>query len=132
MKRNEVLQIRIDPHLRERLGRLRQQRHVNISAWLRQLIAEALDRELPADAAEPVAPLAGWRPARLPDGSWGSVCNDDSGLPAQLVGTVIKVRPRSGPPWTSTVTEVVERSPDRILVRDSGRPAAGKTPPGTA
>ena len=60
MTRNEVLQIRISPALRDRLQRLRNERHVNISAWLRDLISAALDREFPPPA-DPSAPSA--RPA---------------------------------------------------------------------
>ncbi len=83
MTRNAVIQIRIDPATRDRLRRLRQERHVNVSAWIRQLVQDALDRELPA-STHPAAP------------------------------------------WTATVTEVLRRSPERVLVRHSGRPRAGK------
>ena len=64
------------------------------------------------------APLKGWRPARLPDGSWGSLYSgrNPKALPLELVGLTITVRARSGKSWDATVTEVVERSPDRILV----------------
>ena len=65
------------------------------------------------------APLEGWRPARLPDGSWGSLYTGphSEALPPELVGLTIAVRTRSGKSWDATVTEVVERSPERILVR---------------
>ena len=65
------------------------------------------------------APLEGWRPARLPDGSWGSLYagSNPTALPQNLVGLTIAVRTRSGDSWDATVTEVVERSPDRLLVR---------------
>ena len=45
MLRRDVFQIRIEPALRERLARLRDERQVNVSAWARDLIAAALDRE---------------------------------------------------------------------------------------
>ena len=69
------------------------------------------------------APLEGWRPGRLPDGSWGSLYTGPNAeaLPQELVGLTITVRTRSGDSWPATVTEVVERAPDRILVRTSGR-----------
>ena len=65
------------------------------------------------------APLKGWRPARLPDGSWGSlyVGPNAKALPLELTDLTISVRARSGKSWDATVTEVVERSLDRILVR---------------
>ena len=64
-------------------------------------------------------PLEGWRPARLPDSSWGSL---DAGpnsqaLPLELVGLAITVRARNGKSWDTTITAVVEQSPDRLLVR---------------
>ena len=70
-------------------------------------------------STEPSALLEGWRPGRLPDGSWGSLYagpNPDA-LPQDLVGLTITVRARSGKSWSATVTEVVERSRDRLLVR---------------
>jgi len=65
------------------------------------------------------APLKGWRPSRLSDGSWGNlyVGRNPKALPPELVGLTISVRARNGKSWDATVTEVVERTPDRILVR---------------
>ena len=65
------------------------------------------------------APLKGWRPARLPDGSWGNLYTGSNAeaLPQKLQGLTISVRTRSGDTWDSTVTAVVERSPDRVMVR---------------
>lgn len=65
------------------------------------------------------APLKGWRPGRLPDGSWGCLYagRNPKALPLELVGLAISVRARSGKSWEATVTEVVERTPDRLLVR---------------
>ena len=73
------------------------------------------DRTPPAASA----PLEGWRPGRLPDGSWGSLYAGPNAeaLPQELGGLTISVRARSGKAWDATVTEVVERSPDRVLVR---------------
>ena len=51
MIRTAVVQIRVDPALRDRLARLREERHVNVSAWLRDLVEAALDREFPPDGA---------------------------------------------------------------------------------
>ena len=73
------------------------------------------DRTAPVEPA----PLKGWRPARLPDGSWGSlyVGRNPKALPLELVGLTITVRARSGKSWDAIITEVSERTPDRILVR---------------
>jgi hypothetical protein len=74
------------------------------------------DRTSPAAAS---APLQGWRPARLPDGSWGCLYTGPApqDLPLELVGLAIAVRARSGKSWDATITEVVERAPGRLLVR---------------
>ena len=73
------------------------------------------DRTAPAASAL----LEGWRPARLPDGSWGSLYTGPhpEALPPELVGLTISVRARSGKAWDASITEVVERSPERLLVR---------------
>ena len=74
-----------------------------------------VDRTAPAASA----PLDGWRPARLPDGSWGSLYTgtNPEALPQELGGLTITVQARSGTSWDATITGVVERAPDRILVR---------------
>ena len=119
-----VLRIRLDPQLSHRLARLRNERDINVSAWVRRLIRNALDYELPDEdqttAPATDAPLPGWKPVRLPDGDWGSLYTgpDPNNLPQNLAGLTISVRTRSGDAWNATVTEVVERSGDRILVRD--------------
>ena len=124
MRRTDVFQIRIEPELRDRLARLRDERHVNVSAWARDVIAAALDRELPADPDAPTRqPLAGWRPCKLGDG-WGAVL-DGPGVAALAEdprGTPISITDSRGGSWTATITEVVSRNPQRIVVRDSGRP----------
>ena len=114
----------IEPERRARLARLRDERHVNPSAWARGVIAAALDRELPPDLEAPKAqPLAGWRPCKLGDG-WGAVlegpavaalAEDPRGIPISITGS-------RGNAWTATITEVVSRDGQRIVVRDSGRP----------
>ena len=73
------------------------------------------DRTAPAGPA----PLEGWRPGRLPDGSWGGlyVGRHPKALPLELGGLTITVQARSGTSWAATITGVVERAPDRILVR---------------
>ena len=79
--------------------------------------------ERPAAAASDLLP--GWRPHRLENGDWGSrYLGDTSRLPAELVGARITVQAKNGQRWTSTVTAVVDRSRDQVLVTDSGRPAS--------
>ena len=133
--RNPALQVRLPRQAFERLAALRQQRHLNVSAWARQVLLDALQRDFPenspgADAphsetASPPAPRPAWQPTRIPGGGWGSACDRPDSLPAELVGLPIEVRPRQGPPWTATVLEVVRRDSDRALVRDTGRPHSG-------
>ena len=77
------------------------------------------------------APLKGWRPSRLPDDSWGSLYTGGSpqALPPNLVGLTISVQARNGKSWNATITEVLERRPDRVLVRTqrtSDEPAESK------
>ena len=84
--------------------------------------------DLPANT-EPVAatadPRPGWRPHRLPTGDWGAIYHGDTAtLPTELVGTPITVQAKNGQCWTATVTAVLDRSLNQVLVTDSGRPAS--------
>ena len=122
------LHIRVSPETRQRLQRLRTQRHLNLGSWLRALIDESLDREFgpaPTGANEPVAPLKathpepipGWTPARLEGGVWGARFQGDTRtLPTDLEGLTIAVEIRSGDSWHATLTEALERSADLVLV----------------
>ena len=78
---------------------------------------------MPDHAPKRVGAIPGFRPAKLPDGAWGSVLTDAYAayLPSELVGRRIVVTDRRRRSWTATVLEVVDRSADRVLVRDSGR-----------
>ena len=123
------LHIRVSPDTRQRLQRLRTERHLNVGSWLRALIDQALDREFgsaPPAVEEPVAPvkaappvpLPGWTPAKVKGGVWGARFQGDTRtLPADLQGLKISVTASSGDSWIATITEVVERFPDHILVR---------------
>ena len=140
MLRSALIQFRVEPELRQRLDRLRAERHINISAWLRSLLMRELDRELGPDGDPPTppppprpapppspslaAPLPGWRPHRLANGDWGSIYSGDTAaLPSELVGAHITVQLRDGQGWNTTVTAVLERSSEQVIVTDSGRPA---------
>ena len=125
MRRTDVFQIRIEPELRDSLARFHDERHVNVSAWARDVIAAALDREFPADleARRRKQPLAGWRPCKLDD-AWGAVLDgpDAAALAEDPRGTPISITDSRGGSWTATITEVVSRNQQRIVVRGSGRP----------
>ena len=123
------LHIRVSPDTRQRLQRLRTERHLNVGSWLRALINEALDREFgtaPTAAEEPLAPvkaappdpIPGWTPAKVKGGVWGARFQGDTRtLPADLQGLKISVTASSGDSWNATITDVVERFHDRLLVR---------------
>ena len=102
---------------------------------LMQGLADFLERDqdralfdLPANketAAAAADSLPGWRPHRLPSGEWGAIYHGDtSTLPTELVGTPITVQAKNGQRWTATVTAVLDRSRDQVLITDSGRPAS--------
>ena len=82
--------------------------------------------DLPAntETAAAAATLTGWRPHRLPTGDWGAIYQGNTAtLPAELVGTTITVQAKNGQRWTATITAVLDRSRDQVLVTDSGRPS---------
>ena len=124
--------LRLPPDIHNALTRLRTERHINTSAWVRAALKSALEQEgviigdtgttqPPGSAPDPIP---GWRPHRLDNGEWGSIyLGDTSGLPAELVGAPIVVQARDGQSWTTTVTAVLDRSSGQVIVTDSGRPA---------
>ena len=113
--------------------------------WLLQALDEALertqDRELfdldpkkenrngtpdttASTGAATADPLPGWRPHHLKTGDWGSIyLGDTSILPPELVGARIIVQSKDGQSWTTTVTAVLDRSSEQVIVTNSGRPA---------
>ena len=124
--------LRLPPDIHDALTRLRTERHVNISAWVRAAIKSALEHEgmfigtgAPHTPEQAATPLPGWRPHRLDNDEWGSIyLGDTSGLPSELVGLTIVVQSRSGQSWTTTVTAVLDRNSGQVIVIDSGRPEA--------
>ena len=137
----KILRVRLDEQLGTGLDRLKTERHVNVSSWVRSLIRPALAEQLslspeavgtapeptpPAAASPPVppsAPLPGWRPWSLEDGSWGSRFDGDTrALPDDLVGRVIEVTTKGGDSGTTTVVEVLQWEEDFVVVCDSGKP----------
>ena len=111
--------------------------------WLLQALEEALDRpqdrelfdldpkkengkappETPPQKPPP-PPLPGWRPHHLATGAWGSIyLGDTSILPPDLVGARITMQSKDGQSWTTTVTAVLDRSSEQVIVTNSGRPS---------
>ena len=78
----------------------------------------------PGCPAERLPALRGWTPAGLPDGSWGARHSVPGKLPADLEGATIEIKTRKGDILTRTVVEVIERTADYVLVRDSGKPSS--------
>ncbi len=144
MTTETAIRFRVDPQMRRQLDRLRTEKAVNVSAWVRRLVRKALDDEFPDEEldeaptpeppAEPVderqpdpnkPPIAGWTPRQFDQG-WGAVLEGArlADLPAsdQLPGTPIVVTDRRGDAWTTTLTDVVSRSDTEIVVTNTGRP----------
>ena len=141
-----AIRFRVDHKMRRGIDRLRTEKAVNVSAWLRRLVHQALKDEFPdgepddAPAPDPPAapaepdddlkpdpqksPIAGWTPRQL-DKGWGAVLEGErvADLPAsdQLRGTPIVVTDRRGDAWTTTLTAVVSRSDTEIVVNQYGR-----------
>lgn len=134
--RTSTLRVRIDAGLRAGLDRLRRERQVNVSAWVRHRLRTGLEEAFGAGFSESAAPdvrpaavaapdpdpIPGWRPVRLSDGEWGARYGGGETLPAILDGIPIEVQPRKGPAWVTTVVEVLHRSGDAVIVRHSGWP----------
>ena len=141
----KILRVRLDAELGEGLDRLKTERHVNLSAWVRSLIRPALVQQLgrdrgsvgtlppsapesptPAPAPEPETnptPLPGWSPSKLEDGSWGARFKGDTRrFPDDLVGRVIEVTTQGGDSWTASVVEVIRWGNKSVQVRHSGKP----------
>ena len=77
---------------------------------------------LPPAPTPAAAPLPGWRPWSLEDGSWSSRFDGDTRtLPDDLVGRVIEVTTRGGETWVTRVFEVLEWTEDFVLFHDSGK-----------
>ena len=127
MPHEHLLHVRVPAELHDALCRLRSERHINTSAWLRATIKAALAREgvLPNRASPQSgsrAALPGWLPHRLENGSWGSIYHGDpSSLPSDLVGERIIVTDSNGDSFSTTITAVLKRSNNQVVVTDSGR-----------
>ena len=143
MQAETTVRFRVDPEMRRLLDRLRDEKDINVSAWVRRQLRAALEREFPpAETTEPLesettpgaeapvpdtTPIAGWKPRRLPGGKWGAGLEGErvAGLPDddQLPGATIGVTDSKGDSWNTTILEVVGRTETSILVRTSSRPS---------
>lgn len=86
------------------------------------------DLEPLADAPPqfPASAIPGWSPELISADSWGAVFKGNTEkLPQKLVGRLIIVTQSNQESWMATVKEVLERSPNRALVRHSGKPKNG-------
>ena len=72
-----------------------------------------------------MTPIPGWKPRKLNSGEWGAALEGEmvAELPdnEQLPGTPIVVTDKRGESWTPTLTEVVDRTDNTIVVKNSGR-----------
>ena len=141
-----AIRFRVDRKMRRGLDRLRTEKAVNVSAWLRRLVHQALQEEFPDGELDDLVPdppdaltepddnlapdpqkppVEGWTPRQLDQG-WGAVLEGAqvADLPQsdQLRGTPIVVTDRRGDAWTTTLTAVVNRSAAEIVVTNTGRP----------
>ena len=70
-------------------------------------------------------PIKGWKPRKLPSGEWGAALDGEmvAELPDndQLPGTPIRVTDKKGESWTTTLTEVIDKTDTTIVVTNSGR-----------
>ena len=149
-----VIRVRVNAQLRRGLDRLRTEKSVNVSAWVRRLVQRGLDAEFPdwkpdwepddapilAPPAAPTEPaddrtpdphkalIDGWKPRQIDGGVWASVLDGAEvvDLPENdhLPGTPIRVTDRRGDTWITTIKTVVSRSDTKIVVTTTGRPRA--------
>lgn len=145
MPTETAVRFRVDHQTRRRLDRLRTEKDINVSAWLRRLVQQGLDREFPGDVAEEPEPetveapetpppkpdpakttIEGWKPRRLTGGEWGAVLTGPNvaELPGndQLPRTPIVVTDNKGDAWTTTLVEIVSRTDSAVVVTTAGRP----------
>lgn len=133
MRRSPLIQFHVSPGLHRRLQRLRSERDINLSAWLRRLVTRELDQEFGAEPDGPTPapdlapssapdPIHGWRPWQLEDGEWGARFDGDTrGFPDDLVGQIIEITTKGGESWAASVVEVLKWTTEYILVRHSGK-----------
>lgn len=115
-KRNAEFQRQLDLIFTKRIAA---KDRVLLGRWRKENTPRRADPE-PAKGG----PVPGWVPRKIPqDGAWGAALLEPAAvdLPAKLVGAAIIVTSRKGLRWITEVTEVVEKSDDKILVRTGTR-----------
>ena len=141
MQTETAVRFRVTPTMRRLLDRLRDEEDINVSAWVRRHIENALRVRFPeefqvqedrsaGETPEPQQPITGWKPRKVGEDEagkvvWGAALQgpDVARLPDELRGIRIVVTPAStGVPWTTAITEVVSRWEDEVVVRHAGRP----------
>ncbi|MDE0354718.1 MAG: hypothetical protein OXK20_03550 [Deltaproteobacteria bacterium] len=118
--------LEVSPDVADGLERMREA-GVDPNKWVMDTLREALAVELEDFARIEDYVLPGWIPWALEDGSWGAAHHDPASLPAILKGRRIVVttkKPRRK--WTMRIVEVLERTPDVVVVRDTGLPRTAK------
>ena len=130
-----MLRVRLTDDLDVALERLKKERHVNVSSWVRSALRAALKHELQIGAMVPdsdpepppppallSSPIPGWRPWKY-QGDWCSLWEGDTrALPADLMDQVIVIETQTDGTWQASVVEEIERTETHVLVRDSGKP----------
>ena len=105
---------------------------LRIAEHHRPLLNRWRNRTAPGTTPPPAASShRGWKPRRLPDGSWGAFFPDPAGKnlpPAPLVGAEIVVKTRDGDQWNTKVVEVIEQNDTGVLVRTEGRQETALAP----
>lgn len=133
MQTETAVRFRITPKMRSLLDRLRDEADINVSAWVRRHIENALRERFPEEfetaaetpepqTPEPQQPIAGWKPRKVRVGDkevWGAALQgpEVAQLPMEIRGTPILVTNSGGKVWNTTIEEVVSRSEDLIVVR---------------
>ena len=123
---------------RQSLDRIFEQR---VATQHRPLLDRWRNATAPDAAPPPDDAHRGWKPKKLPDGSWGAVFQKTAGktLPEELVGAAIVVRTRKGDEWNTRIVKIVDNDDKMVVVRTeerhdsdpaSGAPAAASAPNG--
>ena len=136
MQSETGIRFRVTPKMRSLLDRLRDEEDINVSAWVRRHIENALRDKFPeefqqqqdrpeetgGEMPELQQPFPGWRPKKVGNGEWGAALEgpEVARLPRQLLGIQITVTATTtGKSWTGPIVEVVDRSENLVVVRYS-------------
>lgn len=95
-----------------------------LDEWRGSNRTETSTEETPPEPPQEGESTGGWKPCRIGN-EWGAALSGSAvaGLPKDPTGTRIKVTDSKGVFWHTTITKVVTRSENRVVVRNTGRPA---------